>query len=125
MVADTTNTIGLVLALSVLGELVFVLAQGWRRAKVLPKGSETIHRAGHCGLVVIMSNYGARPGKKGHGDVVMREWLAHADAHNIAAVTDADNKTLAGKYIDHYGFQLVAHTRDRLVVRLPEQARDV
>jgi len=63
-------------------------------------------------------------GKKGHGDVVMREWLAHADAHNIAAVADARNKTLAGKYIDRYGFQLVAHTRDRLVVRLPEQARE-
>ncbi len=54
----------------------------------------------------------------------MREWLAHADAHNIAAVADARNKTLAGKYIDRYGFQLVAHTRDRLVVRLPEQARE-
>ena len=124
VVADTTNTVGLVLALSVLGELVFVLAQGWRRAKVLPKGRETIHRAGHCGLVVIMSNYGARPWKKGHGDVVMREWLAHADANNIAVVADARNKTLAGKYIDRYGFQLVEHTRDRLVVRLPEQARE-
>ena len=66
----------------------------------------------------------ASTGKKGHGDVVMREWLAHADAHNIAAVTDADNKTLAGKYIDHYGFQLVEHTRGRLVVRLPAPARE-
>jgi len=112
VVADTTNTIGL------------VLAQGWRRAKVLPKGRAALHRAGHCGLVVIMSNYGARPWKKGHGDVVMREWLAHADAHNIAAVADARNKTLPGKYIDRYGFQLVEHTRDRLVVRNPAQARE-
>ncbi len=124
VVADTTNTIGLVLALSVLVELVFVLVQGWRRAKVLPKGRETIHGAGHCGLVVIMSNYSARPWKKGHGEAVMREWLAHADAHNIAVVADARNTTLAGKYIEDYGFQLVAHTCDRLVVRLPEQARD-
>jgi len=119
VVADTTNTIGLVLALSVLGELVFVLAQGWRRTKVLPKGSEDLHRAGHCGLVVIMSNYGARPWKKGHGEAVMRAWLAHADAHNIAVVADARNKKLAGKYIDNYGFQLVEDTRGRLVVRLP------
>jgi len=72
-----------------LGELVFVIAPGWRRTKVLPKGREDIHRAGHSGAVVILSSYSARPRKEGHGDVVMRAWLAHADARN---------KTLAGKY---------------------------
>ena len=81
-----------------LGELVFVIAPGWRRTKVLPKGREDIHRAGHSGAVVILSSYSARPRKEGHGDVVMRAWLTHADARNIAVVADARNKTLAGKY---------------------------
>jgi len=123
VVTQTTSWVGGVFVLSVLAELGFVIAPGWRRTKVLPKGREDIHRAGHSGVVVIMSNYGARPRKEGHGDLVMRKWLAHADAHHIAVVADARNKKLAKMYIDDYGFQLVEHTRDRLVVRVPAQAR--
>jgi len=82
---------------------------------VLPKGRADIHRVGHSGVVVILSSYSACPRKEGHGDVVMRAWLTHADARN---------KTLAGKYIARYGFQLVEHTRDQLVVCLPAPARE-
>ena len=124
LVTETTYWLGGAFVLSLLGEPGFVLAQGWRRTKVLPKGREDIHRAGHSGVVVILSSYSARPRKEGHGDVVMRAWLAHADAHNIAVVADARNKTLAKKYIDNYGFQLVEHTRHRLVVRVPAQPRE-
>ncbi len=86
VVTETAYWLGGVLVLSLLGELGFVLAQGWRRTKVLPKGREDIHRAGHSGVVVILSSYSARPRKEGHGDVVMRAWLAHADTQYIAVV---------------------------------------
>lgn len=124
VVADTMNTIGLVLALSVFVELLFIGAPGWGRSTVLAKGREAIHRAGHSGPVVLVSSYGARPWKLGCGESVMRGWLAHADAHNIAAVADARNTTLAGHYIADYGFQLVEDIRGRLVIRLPAQPRD-
>jgi len=60
----------------------------------------------------------------GHGSEVMRAWLAHADAHRIAVVADARDEGLAKAYIKHYGFRFAESTDDRLVVRLPAQARE-
>jgi len=74
--------------------------------------------------VAIASNFAAHPQKHGHGNEVMRAWLAHADVHRIAVVADARDEGLAKAYIKHYGFRFAESTDDRLVVRLPAQVRE-
>ena len=74
--------------------------------------------------MAIASNFAAHPQKHGHGNEVMRAWLAHADAHHIAVVADARDEGLAKAYIKHYGFRVAESTDHRLVVRLPAQARE-
>jgi len=67
------------------GEYLFVAAQARGRAGKLREGREYLRRGGHQGLVVVVSNYAARPRKHGHGDVVMQACLAHADSHPTAS----------------------------------------
>ena len=105
-------------------ELRCIKTQGAGRGGRLGDGARRVREEGHRGPVAIASNFGAHPQKHGHGNEVMRAWLAHADAHRIAVVADARDEGLAKAYIKHYGFRFAESTDDRLVVRLPAQARE-
>ncbi len=103
-------------------ELRYIKTQGAGRGGRLGDGARRVGEAGHRGPVAIASNFAAHPQKHGHGNEVMRAWLAHADAHRIAVVADARDEGLAKAYIKHYGFRFAESTDRRLVVRLPAQA---
>jgi len=105
-------------------ELRCIKTQGAGRGGRLGDGARRVREEGHRGPVAIASNFAAHPQKHGHGNEVMRAWLAHADAHRIAVVADARDEGLAKAYIKHYGFRFAESTDDRLVVRLPAQARE-
>jgi len=106
-------------------ELRYIKTQGAGRGGRLGDGVRRVREAGHRGPVAIASNFAApHPQKHGHGNEVMRAWLAHADAHRIAVVADARDEGLAKAYIKHYGFRFAESTDDRLVVRLPAQVRE-
>jgi len=105
-------------------ELRCIKTQGAGRGGRLGDGARRVREEGHRGPVAIASNFAAHPQKHGHGNEVMRAWLAHADAYRIAVVADARDEGLAKAYIKHYGFRFAESTDDRLVVRLPAQARE-
>jgi len=105
-------------------ELRYINTQGVGRGGRLGDGARRVGEEGHRGPVAIASNFAAHPQKHGHGNEVMRAWLAHADAHRIAVIADARDVGLAKAYIKHYGFRFAESTDDRLVVRLPAQARE-
>jgi len=105
-------------------ELRYINTQWAGRASRLGDGARGVREAGHRGPVASASNFAAHPQKHGHGNEVMRAWLAHADAHRMAVVADARDEGLARAYIKHYGFRFAESTDDRLVVRLPAQARE-
>jgi len=105
-------------------ELRYINTQGAGRGGRLGDGARRVREEGHRGPVAIASNFAAHPQKHGHGNEVMRAWLAHADAHRIAVVADARDEGLAKAYIKHYGFRFAESTDHRLVVRLPAQARE-
>jgi len=104
-------------------ELRYINTQCAGRGGRLGDGARRVREEGHRGPVAIASNFAAHPQKHGHGNEVMRAWLAHAGAHHIAVVADARDEGLAKAYIKHYDFRFAESTDDRLVVRLPAPFR--
>jgi len=78
-------------------ELRYIKTQGDGRGGRLGDGARRVREVGHRGPVAIASNFAAHPQKHGHGNEVMRAWLAHADAHRIAVVADARDEGCAAE----------------------------